>query len=36
MDAAEVVFGLGRLVYMNDGEHSALPRSWIVRARKHL
>ena len=36
VDAAEVVFGFRRLVDMNDGEHSALPRSRMVRARKHF
>jgi hypothetical protein len=34
VDSAEVVFGFNRLVYMNDRQHSSLPRSWMVRARK--
>ena len=36
LDAADVIFGFGCVVYMNDGEQSALPWSWIVRARKHF
>ena len=29
-------FGRYRLVYMKNGQHSSLPRRWMVRAQKHV